>query len=194
MIASLTAWLWLQATPDIRDVSWWLPHGAVRGLIWMAVLALNLAVLVWFLYKVLFRGAGWSIPKALRDRGRGIEERIGGAERSHREAEARLAAIEARVAGLPAAVAALQREAEAEAAGEYQRLVEASRQDAERILRQGRQEMEAAAKLAQKELKGLAAALAVDLAAQRIRERLTPEQDEAVVRNALAGLALERPN
>lgn len=192
--AGIAAWVWLQATPDIRDVSWWLPHGAIRDLIWTVVLAVNLAALVWILYKLLFRGASFSIPQALRDRGRGIQERIGAAERSHQEAEARLAAIETRLAGLPAELTALQRDAEAEAEGEYQRLLEASRRDADRILKQGKQEIEAAAKLAQKELTGLAAALAVDLATARIREHLTPEQDEAVVRAALAGFELDRPN
>ncbi|HUX67840.1 MAG TPA: ATP synthase F0 subunit B [Terriglobales bacterium] len=185
---------WLQATPDIRNVSWWLPHGPARDTVWTLVLVLNVAVLAWLLHKLLFRGAGWSVPQALRERGEGIRAQMQAAERAQQEAQARLQAIEARIAGLPQELAGLAREAEAEAAGEYRRLVEASERDAERILNLGRQEIEAAAKLAQKELKGLAATLAVELAGQRIRERLTPEQDAAVVEQAVASLKLGRPN
>jgi len=185
---------WLQATPDIRNVSWWLPQGAARDTVWTIVLVANLLVLVWLLHKFLFRGADWSLPKALRERGETIREQMQAAERAQQEAQSRLAQIEARIAGLPEELAGLAREAEAEAAAEYQRLVEASQRDAERILHLGRQEIEAAAKLAQKELKGLAATLAVDLASRRIRERLTPEQDATVVENAVASLKLGRPN
>ncbi|MGH9394334.1 MAG: ATP synthase F0 subunit B [Terriglobales bacterium] len=186
--------LWLQATPDVRSVSWWLPHGGLRDIIWFAVLSLNLAVLLWILYKLLFAGAGWSIPKALRGRGEGIQTRMGEAERAHQGAEARLAEIEGRIANLPAELAALAREGEAEAGREYQRLSEESQREAERIIRLGRQEIESAAKLAQKELHGLAAKLALELAGQRIKDRLTPAQDEAVVRAGLEAMAAERPN
>src|SRR6185312_4128013 len=111
-------------------------------------------------------------------------------------AEERLRQIEARIANLPAEVAAMEQEARAEAEKEHQRLVSEARAEAERIAATGTREIEAAAKLAQKELKGLAAALAVDLAQQRIQEQMTPEQDAAVVANALGGLRLPagRPN
>jgi F-type H+-transporting ATPase subunit b len=186
--------LWLQAIPDVRSVSWWLPHNpALRDTVWWAVLVLNLLVLVWFLYRVLFSGKPLNLPDALRRRGASIQDRIRQAEQAHGEAQARLRATEARIANLPAELEALAREAEREAEDEYRRLVAESERDAERILQQGRQEIEAAAKLAQKELQRLAASLAIDLAGQRLRERLTPEQDEAVVGAGLASLAAERP-
>ncbi|MGH9417230.1 MAG: hypothetical protein ACRD01_11435 [Terriglobales bacterium] len=192
-MTTMRAAMWLQTTPDIRDVSWWLPHNpAVRDLVWLVVVCLNLAVLIWFLWKALFAGKQWSLPQTLRQRGRTIAQQIAGAEASHQQAQQQLAAVEHRLAGLPAELKQLEQEAEREAEQEYQRLAEASRRDAERIVQLGRQEIEAAAKLAQKELQGLAAALAVDLARQRIQERLTPEQDEAVVRAALAGMSLSR--
>ncbi|HXR98054.1 MAG TPA: ATP synthase F0 subunit B [Terriglobales bacterium] len=174
---------------DIRSVSWWLPHNPVSNeLVWVAVLSANLAVLLYILYKLLFRGESWSIPQALRDRGRGIETQLRDAETAHQAAQARLQEIEQRIANLPQELAALQAEAEREAANEFQRISDESRREAERIARIGQQEMAAATKLAQKELKGLAAKLALDLAAQRIRERLTTEMDERVVRDALAGI------
>ncbi len=191
---SLLFALWLQASPDVRSVSWWLPHSPeLRNIVWWGVFTLNLLVLGWFLYKMLFKGAPLDLPASLRRRGQAIQEQIREAERAHQEAEARLRATEARIANLPAEIAALTQAAEREAEEEYQRLVGESERDAERILQQGRTEIEAAAKLAQKELQRLAAALAVDLAAQRLRERLTPEQDEGVVGAGLASLAEGRP-
>lgn len=189
MTAMLAAWV--QAMPDIRDVSWWLPHNpALRDAVWLVVLCLNLAVLIWILWKMLFAGKQWSLPQSLRQRGRTIEQQITDAEAAQQQAQQQLAAVEARLAGLPAELQQLEQEAQREAEQEYQRLAEASRRDAERIVQLGRIEIEAAAKLAQKELKGLVAALAVDLARQRIQERLTPEQDEAVVRAALTSMSL----
>lgn len=172
-----------------QDVSWWLPHSAaLRSALWITVLALNLAVLVYFLHKMLFRGEKWSIPGALRERGRGIESQMQQAEASHQQAQARLAEIEARLARLPDELRVLEAEARTEAANEYQRLVEESRRDAERLISLAKNEMEAAAKLAQRELQGLAASLALDLATRRIREKLTPELDQAVVREAAGRL------
>lgn len=172
-----------------QDVSWWLPHSAaLRTVLWITVLALNLAVLVYFLHKMLFRGEKWSIPSALRERGRGIESHMQQAEASHQQALAKLAEVEARLARLPDDLRALESEARTEAANEYQRLVDESRREADRILSLAKNEMDAAAKLAQRELKGLAASLALDLATRRIREKLTPELDQAVVRQAVARL------
>lgn len=185
----MTAFAFLLQEFNPQDVSWWLPHSAaLRGVLWITVLALNLAVLVYFLHKMLFRGESWSIPGALRERGRGIETQMQQAEASHQQAQARLAEIEARIAALPQELKALEAEARLEAAQEYQRLVDESRLEAERIVSLGKREMEAAAKLAQRELKGLAASLALDLATRRIREKLTPELDQAVVQEALGRL------
>lgn len=181
--------VFFQEATDIRSVSWWLPHSpAARDILWLAVLAANLAVLLYILHKLLFRGKSWSIPQALRDRGRGIETQLRDAETAHQSAQARLKEIEQRIANLPRELAALQAEAEREAANEFQRISDESRREAERIVKIGQQEIASATKLAQKELKGLAAKLALDLAAQRIRERLTTEMDERVVRDALAGI------
>ena len=188
--------LW-QETGDMRRLSWWLPQsGEAREVVWWTVLTLNLLVLLWFLGKALFGGKNWSIPKMVRGRGVTIREQMEQAAAAQTAAEERLRQIEARIANLPAEVAAMEQEARAEAEKEHQRLVGEARAEAERIAATGTREIEAAAKLAQKELKGLAAALAVDLAQQRIQEQITPEQDAAVVANALGGLRLPagRPN
>lgn len=187
----------LQETGDMRSMSWWLPKsGEAREVVWWTVLTLNLLVLLWFLGKALFAGKNWSIPKMVRGRGVTIREQMEQAAAAQQAAEARLQQIEARIANLPREVAAMEQEARAEAEKEHQRLVNEARQEAERIAAMGRREIESAAKLAQKELKGLAAALAVDLARQRLREQLTPEQDAAVVAGALGAMRLPggRPN
>ncbi|MGH9414266.1 MAG: hypothetical protein ACRD0Y_11080 [Terriglobales bacterium] len=187
---------WLQAMPDMRSMSWWLPQGAAREFVWWAVFSLNLLVLLWILWKMLYGGKKWNIPMMLRARGEAIRHDMEGAEQAHQQAAAKLAAIEARIANLPSEIAALAKEAAAEAAAEYERVIAESQSETQRILALGKQEIEVASSLAQKELKGLAAALAVDLASQHIREQLTPEEDESVVRAALASMSFGsgRPN
>ena len=188
-LALAAAAVWLQSIPDMRSLSWWLPHGGARELAWLLVFIGNLAVLVGFLYWVLFRGKNFSIPGSLRTRGEGIQQQLREAEAAHQDAQARLAAIEARIAGLPAEVEALRAEGEAEAAAEYRRLVEASRSEAAQLIHLGQQEIAAAGRLAEKELNALAAGLALDLASKRLKERLTGELDRELVRAAAADMA-----
>ncbi|HXE32114.1 MAG TPA: ATP synthase F0 subunit B [Terriglobales bacterium] len=182
---NLLALLWVQVNPE--SVSWWLPSGTARDIIWTAVAALNLALLLWVVYKLL---VSFKVPHQIRGRSVDIRTRIESAERSHQEAQQRLAALETRIAQLPAEIAAIEAEAEREAAEEYKRVVAESQRESERILHLGKMEIEAVTKLAQKELKSLAASLAVDLATKRIEERLTAEMDEEVVRHALAAMAV----
>lgn len=194
---TLLAAFWQAAMPDMRSMSWWLPQSpAGREILWWGVLTANLLVLLWFVYKAMFRGKEWSLPQMVRGRGVSIREQMEQAAAAQTAAEGRLREIEARLSRLPQEVAAMEAEARAEAEKEHQRLVEEARQEAERIAAVGKREIEAAARLAQKELSGLAAALAVDLAQQRLREQLTPEQDAAVVAQALGGMRLPpgRPN
>jgi F-type H+-transporting ATPase subunit b len=185
-LGSMLMAFWLQEMPDMRSVSWWLPTGGTRELLWIVVFALNLLVLVVFLYYVLFRGKGFTIPGALRQRGEGIETQLREAEQAREQSQKRLAEIEARIANLPQELDALRQAGEAEAKAEYDRLVEASRREAEQLIHLGQLEIAAAGRLAEKELNALAAALALDLAAQRLKQRLTPELDRELVRGAIA--------
>lgn len=185
--------LWFQST-DMRSVSWWLPTGPARNIVWWAVVVLNLLVLLYVLHRVLMAGKDWSIPRALRERREKIQQQIREAEQAQTAAAARLAEIERRVGQLPAELETLRAQADQEAEQEFQRLVEAGRHEADAVIRAGRVEIEAAAKLARRELKGLAAALALDLARQRLQERLTPELDRDVVARAVEDMDLSRPN
>ena len=188
-MSPVLAAFWLQAMPDTQTLAWWLPSGeTAKAVAWWVAFTLNLAVLLFILYKLLFAGKKWSIPQALRGRGAEIQQQLRAADTAQQEAQARLAEVERRIARLPEELAGLKAEAEAEAEREYQRLVEASRREADHLIETARRETSAAAKLAQQELKGLAAALAVDLASQRLRERLTPELDQVVVQQALEDL------
>lgn len=106
----------------------------------------------------------------------GIEE----ARRASAEASARLAQIEGRLSRLDSEVAALRNTSEAGAAAEDQRLEEAAREDAARIVRTAEQEIDAAARLARRELRAYAAELAVSLAEKKIQ--VTPATDQELVR------------
>lgn len=179
---------------DIRSVSWWLDRWAAglhvpRELLWLVVMAINLAVLVWLLYKLLFQSPEISLPRVLRQRGQTIATCIRDAEQAHQSAVQRLQEAEASVARLPEELQRLAAEAQAEAEREVQRVMAEARREAERTAARARQEIEAATHWAQKKLQDFAAELALEQAERRIREHMTPETDRALVRKATDELA-----
>lgn len=183
-----------QDNSDVRSVSWWLdPLSKAlhlsRDFVWTIVILANLAVLIWILYRFLFQGEGFSIPKALRYREQSIATRLVEAEGAHRAALERLAAAEASVANLPAELARLSAEMQAEAEREYERVLAEHRQESARLAERARMEMESAANLAQKQLKAYAAEMALELAERQIRARMNDAADREVIRRATEELA-----
>ena len=81
---------------------------------------------------------------------------------------------------------AMRSQAEAEAAGEEQRIKAAAEEDARKIVESAGQEVEAAARLAQRDLKAYAAELAVSLAEKRIQ--VDAATDRALVQNFVGQL------
>lgn len=194
LLATLATPAFSQESGDVRSVSWWLDRWATglhvpREAMWTVVIALNLAVLVWFLYKVLFRGSDFSVPQFLKARGESIHQRIAEAEQAHQEAVARLAAAEARIAGLPGELQRLAAEAQSEAEREFQAVLQEAEQESSRLTEQARLEIEIATRQAQRQLKNFAATLALELAEKRIREHMTPEADRALVGQVIEELA-----
>lgn len=156
--------------------------------LWQLVLWLNFLVLVYLLHKFMFRGKTWTLPAWLRQRGEGIRHGLSAAQTAYEEAEQKLAAARQRLEKLDEELAALRQRAEEEARGEYERLRAESDAEAKRIAAFSRQEIEAAGKLARQELRQYAATLALEVAAQRIESRLTPELDAALVRAGIEQL------
>ena len=131
---------------------------------WLAI-ALNFAVIAgavaWFVKSKL--------PGMFRARTESIRKTMEEAQRASADAGRRLSEIEGRLAKLDSEIAAMRSQAEAEAAGEEQRIKAAAEEDARKIVESAGQEVEAAARLAQRDLKAYAAELAVSLAEKRIQ-------------------------
>lgn len=109
------------------------------------------------------------------------------AERSSSEAKA--AEARAKLAGLAEEVRSLRAEAEEEGRREAERIAAAARAEAERFKKLTRQELEAQVRRAVRELKVFAAARATDLARERIRKRLTPEVQAALIERSIDRLS-----
>ena len=129
-------------------------------------------------YLVVKKGGPWFASRSFAIR-KGIAE----AEDIRADAEARAAKVDRRLAGLEAEIEALRTDARREQAAEAERIRQQTAADLARIQEHAAREIEAAGKSARVELKRYAAQLAVDLAEQKIRRRMTPEVQAALVEN-----------
>ncbi len=138
---------------------------------WLAV-ALNFAVIAaavaWFVKSKL--------PGMFRTRSESIRKTMEEAQRASADAGRRLSEIEGRLSKLDSEIAAMRSQAEAEASGEEQRIKAAAEEDARKIVESAGQEVEAAARLAHRDLKAYAAELAVSLAEKRIQVDATTDR------------------
>ena len=137
---------------------------SLRSAYWLAI-ALNFAVIagaiIWFVKSKL--------PGMFRARSESIRKTMEEAQRASADAGRRLSEIEGRLSKLDSAIAAMRSQAETEAASEEQRIKAAAEEEARKIVESAGQEVEAAARLAQRDLKAFAAELAVSLAEKRIQ-------------------------
>jgi len=143
-------------------------------------------------FVLLAGGLGYLIHKKggafFAGRSRQIQEAIQEAARMKADAEARAAEIERRLAGLAGEVEALRASARQETASEAERARVRLGQEVEKIQAQAQREIAAAAQAARQELRGYAADLAVGLAEQQLRARMTPELDERLAAAAIQEL------
>ncbi|MDR2560389.1 MAG: ATP synthase F0 subunit B [Holophagales bacterium] len=136
-------------------------------------------LLIWMLKGVL--GA------AFKARANEIETKLAQSEKDRAEGEAQIRELEAKMAGLQAELGGIMAKAEADAEAEKQHILEAARQEAEQILATAHSEIEYQRRLAEKELRGLIANLAVEGAEKRIQQQM---QGENVAR--VMDLAIEQ--
>ena len=157
-------------------------HGST--LIWM-----------WANFILLAAGLGFLIRKHAgpfyEGRTRAIRKGLIEAEDLKKDAEARTAEIEKRLANLENEIATLRAESQREAAAETERLSAQIESDLARIQADAEQEIDAAGRAARLDLKRHAAALAVDLAGQKIRARMSDEGQEKLVGSFVRGV--DRP-
>jgi F-type H+-transporting ATPase subunit b len=142
--------------------------------------------LKWANFLILAGGLGYLIRKYggpfLADRAQKIREDIVQAEEVRQDAERRAAEVDRRLAGLESEIAGLRAESQKEAGAEKARIEQQTPLEIAKVLAHAQQEIGAAGKTAQAELKKYAAELAIGLAEQKLRARMTPATEEALVR------------
>ncbi len=143
-------------------------------LLWKTI---NFVILVVVLGYGISKVAG----KFFRSRTAEIQAGILEAQRQQREAMARAAEIDRRMEQLGAEIEELRSNAASEMKAEGARIEEETTRMAARLEDYADQEIAAALKQARKELRAHAADLALEMARERIRARLTPETEAGLV-------------
>ena len=139
----------------------------------------NFAILVGALgYLIAKKGGPWFASRSLA-----IRKGIADAEEIRASAQARAAEVDRKLAGLEADIEALRADMRHEQAAEAERVRKQTEADMVRIQEHAAREIDSAGSAARLELKRYAAQLAIDLAEQKIRRRMTPEVQAALVEN-----------
>lgn len=166
--------------PIVRKVA--AATGLSKEAIYWIFLIINFAILV--------GGLGWVVKKVMPNgfapRTDEIKKGIEDARKASAEAGARLGEIEGRLAKLDIEIAEIRAAAEADFSVEELRIKVAADEDAKNVIAAAEQEIAAAARTAQRDLKAFAAGLAVDLAEKKIK--VDDATDQALVRGFAAQL------
>ena len=143
----------------------------------MAARLLNFAVLVGGL--VYFLRA--PIAGYLSSRSSQIRQDLVAAAEMRNAATAQLAEIDRKMAALPGELESLRRQGAEDVKAEEKRIAEAATRERERLLDQTRREIDMRLRIAKRELTEHAAELAVQVAEQRIKRSITPDDQIRLV-------------
>jgi F-type H+-transporting ATPase subunit b len=160
----------LQAAPEAK-------HAGEEGdnlVLWKVA---NFALLAGGLGYVIYKKGG----PFFAARGESIRRGLDDAARASREAQERYAEMERRLAHLGTEIEKLKAQARQESAAEAERMRAEAGLALQKIRTQVEQDVAALAKFGRQELRTYAAELAVSLAEKRIRERLTPDSESALL-------------
>lgn len=139
-------------------------------------------------FGTLFLVARKPLRRYFADRRHALRASIEESRKLRQRAAEQLAEINGRLARLEQEIAALRQQAAADAAAEQRRIREAAEREAERILATARAEIDSALRAGRLELKAYTARLAVNRAAETIRQRLTPEAHAALFQTFVGNL------
>ena len=103
-----------------------------------------------------------------------------------------MSAIEARLARLDEKIDGLRQEATRESEEERRRIIDSSHAEAEKIVAMARREIEGLQRSARMELKAHVARLAVELAEERLRRDLGPDQNQRIIARFVQSLKENR--
>jgi F0F1-type ATP synthase membrane subunit b/b' len=152
----------------------------------------GLQVWKWANFVVLAGGLGYLIGKKggpfFAARSAKIRQDIVAAGEAREQAEARAADVDRRLANLEAELAALRAASGKEEVAETGRFGRHTAAEIVKTQAQAEQEIAAAGKAARLELKRYCAELSVGLAEQKIRARMTPDTQDALVRGFVRDL------
>lgn len=148
---------------------------------WISVI-LNFSILAFGFYWV----SRSAVPAMFRDRTASIQKGIEEARKASAESATRLAEIEARLSRLDQDISTMRTQAESEAKAEEERLRAATEEEKRKIVQSAEQDIASAANAARRDLKNLAAELAVALAEKKIA--VNEETDKLLVRDFAANL------
>ena len=146
----------------------------------------------WANFLVLAGGLGYLIgknaPPFFASRSKQIRKDMMDADEARQEADARAAAVDLKLANLQAEITALRAESQKEALAETERMTQHTAAEIAKIQAHAEQEIVAAGKAARADLKRHAAELAIGLAEQKLRARMTPDAQDALVRGFVRDL------
>jgi F-type H+-transporting ATPase subunit b len=117
-----------------------------------------------------------------------IRKDLDESEQKRQDALAQAAAVDARLADLDKEIAALRGESQTQAQAENERMAQHTAAEIAKIQAHAEQEIASAGKAARMELKRYSAQLAVELAEKKVRGRMTPETQNALVQTFVRDL------
>jgi F0F1-type ATP synthase membrane subunit b/b' len=121
-------------------------------------------------------------------RSAGIRQDMDESLRQREQAEAKAADVDRRLANLEADIAALRSQSETEAQAETERMAQQTAAEITKIQAHAEREIASAGKAARMALKQYAAELAMGLAEQKVRSRMTPDTEDALIQGFVRNL------
>ncbi|HKD07171.1 MAG TPA: ATP synthase F0 subunit B [Bryobacteraceae bacterium] len=147
----------------------------------------------WINFLILVGVLGYLIAKnmgpMLAARSHKIQEGLAAGERAKADATARAAAVEAQLKNLGSEIEKLRASAAADREREADRIARDTENELARIEQHAGQEIESAGKAARLDVRRYAAKLAIELAEQKLRARMSPDVQADLVRNFIGDIA-----
>jgi F0F1-type ATP synthase membrane subunit b/b' len=147
-------------------------------------------------FAILAVGVGYAMAKFLppmfRSRTSEIQKGISEAQTVKHDAEKRAAAMDARLQALGSEIEKFRTQANGEMEQEAARIREETARQMAKLQQQVQAEIETAGKVASRELQAFAARLSLDLAEERVRARLDPAAENALVDGFVTDLGASR--
>ena len=146
----------------------------------------------WINLLILFGGITYLVREPARqffsNRKAELQKQIRRAEEARQQAEAKLAEAEERMKQLDSELDAIRWQAREEAEREKERIREQAEEEVKRILSVARREIRNLGQSVRQDLKDYAAEIAVQMAGDRLRDRMDSESDSILTEQFLADL------